>query len=70
MILNSTQRSKKETAYKLSIIDIINGKFIKIENRSYIITPFGLNINRARIFGIIVDKRIYKKTRMRKTSNS
>ena len=55
MISNSMERFKKETAYKLSIIDIIRGKFIKFEDRSYVITPFGLNINRARIFGIIVD---------------
>ncbi|MFX1451372.1 MAG: OB-fold nucleic acid binding domain-containing protein [Promethearchaeota archaeon] len=59
MISNSTQRYKKETAYKLSIIDIVNGKFVKVENKSFVITPFGLNINRARIFGIIVDKRIF-----------
>ncbi|NVM04968.1 MAG: hypothetical protein HWN67_21785 [Candidatus Helarchaeota archaeon] len=60
MISNSMERFKKETAYKLSIIDIIRGKFIKFEDRSYVITPFGLNINRARIFGIIVDKKIFK----------
>jgi replication factor A1 len=60
MISDSTQKFKKGTAYKLSISDIVKGKFIKIENRSYVTTPFGLNINRVRIFGIIVDKKIFK----------
>ncbi len=60
MISDSTQKFKKETAYKLSISDIVRGKFIKIDNRSYVTTPFGLNINRVRILGIIMDIKIFK----------
>ncbi|MHA1378039.1 MAG: OB-fold nucleic acid binding domain-containing protein [Candidatus Helarchaeota archaeon] len=55
-----SQRFKRETAFKLSISDIIRGKFIKTDNRSYIITPFGLNVNRARILGTVIDIQIYK----------
>ncbi len=57
------QSRKRETAYKISISDIVNGKFIKIDNKSYVITPFGLNVNRARIYGIVMDSNVYKQAK-------
>ncbi|MHA1300141.1 MAG: OB-fold nucleic acid binding domain-containing protein [Candidatus Helarchaeota archaeon] len=60
MSMEPEQKFKRETAYKISISDIINGNFIRIDNKSYVVTPFGLNINRARIFGVVVYSQIYK----------
>ncbi len=49
----------RATAKKVTIWDLVNGKFVRDSDKfpgSYVITPYGVYVSRARIMGIIVDK--------------
>ncbi|MHA1783883.1 MAG: hypothetical protein ACTSVY_07630 [Candidatus Helarchaeota archaeon] len=61
--MNSRRFPKRSTAYKLSIEDIKGGDYF-VEKRqdreiSYIVTPFGLKVNRVRILGDVILIRKY-----------
>ncbi len=46
------------TAFKVAVKDIVNGKFVKVEEEwqpSYLITPVGQRLSRIHIFGIVVN---------------
>ena len=49
---------KRETAKKVRISDITQGEWVKKEGMepSYIVTPWGENVSRARILGTVVAK--------------
>ncbi|MCS4541224.1 MAG: OB-fold nucleic acid binding domain-containing protein [Euryarchaeota archaeon] len=51
--------SRRLTAYKVHVKELINGEFYPSEGEyepSYLLTPFGLRVSRARILGTVVYK--------------
>ncbi len=47
---------KRATAYKVHISDLVNGKWVEKPNGRFIVTGSGLEIQRARVMGTVVDK--------------
>ena len=49
---------KRQTAKKVRIIDLVKGEWVKKEGMepSYVVTPYGDSVSRARIIGTIVGK--------------
>lgn len=54
------EQQKRQTAYKLRIADIVNGKYIKEEGwePNYILTNRGLKVSRANIIATVISKQI------------
>lgn len=55
---------KRQTAYKVMISDITQGKYIKEDgwNPSYIITPYGKNVSRINVLGIVISNFVEEST--------
>ncbi|MEM2956988.1 MAG: OB-fold nucleic acid binding domain-containing protein [Candidatus Jordarchaeaceae archaeon] len=47
---------KRATAYKVHISDLVNGKWVEKPNGRFIVTVSGLEVQRARVMGTVVDK--------------
>jgi RPA family protein len=47
---------KRATAYKVHISDLVNGKWVEKPNGRFIVTGSGLEVQRARVMGTVVDK--------------
>ena len=54
------EQQKRQTAHKLRIADIVNGKYIKEEGwePNYILTNRGLKVSRANIIATVISKQI------------